>query len=53
MPATGEPGRLSVKPFKEAVRTAKSPAEVYEAFEKYQAGGLRGGKMTEAGVAEE
>lgn len=52
-PATGEPARLSVKPFKEAVRTARTPDEVYAAFEKYQAGGLRGGKMTEAGVAEE
>jgi tRNA-dihydrouridine synthase len=41
--------RVSVKPFKEAVRTAASPAAVHEAFDRYQAGCLRGGRITEMG----
>ncbi len=48
-----EPLRVSVKPFKEAVRTASSPSAVHEAFDMYQAGGLRGGRITEAAVGEE
>lgn len=34
---------VGVKPFKEAVRLAKSADEVYGAFEAFGAGGLRGG----------
>jgi tRNA-dihydrouridine synthase len=52
-PATGEPARLSVKPFKEAVRTASSPDAVYEAFDLFQSGGLRGGRITEHAAASE
>jgi tRNA-dihydrouridine synthase B len=53
-PVTAEPARLSVKPFKEAVRTASSPDAVYEAFDRFQAGDLRGGRITEhAGIAED
>jgi hypothetical protein len=48
-----EPLRVSVKPFKEAVRTASSTSAVHEAFDMYQAGGLRGGRITEAAVGEE
>jgi tRNA-dihydrouridine synthase len=52
-PATGDPARLSVKPFKEAVRTAASPDAVYDAFDLYQDGGLRGGRITEHATAGE
>ena len=46
-PVTGDPERLSVKPFKEAVRTATSPEMVYDALDAFAAGGLRGGRITE------
>lgn len=37
-------GKLeSIKPFKEAVRTATTPAHVYEALDRFAAGELRGG----------
>lgn len=37
-------GKLeSIKPFKEAVRNAKTPAEVHEALDRFAAGELRGG----------
>jgi tRNA-dihydrouridine synthase B len=37
-------GRMeSVKPFKEAVRTARTPADVYAALDRFAAGELRGG----------
>jgi tRNA-dihydrouridine synthase len=37
-------GKLeSIKPFKEAVRNAKSAAEVYDALDRFAAGELRGG----------
>lgn len=51
-PITGEPCRVSVKPFKEAVRTAASATDVYDAFDRFQSGDLRGGKITEAAEAE-
>ncbi|QOI99353.1 MAG: tRNA-dihydrouridine synthase [Phycisphaeraceae bacterium] len=51
-PATGEPAALSVKPFKEAVRTASSPAMVHDAFDRFIAGELRGGRITHASAAE-
>jgi nifR3 family TIM-barrel protein len=35
--------RIGVKPFKEAVRLAKSPADVYEALDRLLAGELRSG----------
>jgi tRNA-dihydrouridine synthase len=31
------------KPFKEAIRNAKTPAEVYQCLDRYLAGELRGG----------
>jgi len=45
-------GRLeSVKPFKEAVRTAQSPVQVLAALDEFLAGGLRSyGTMTEESV---
>lgn len=52
-PITGLPARLSVKPFKETVRTATTPEMVYEAFDRYIAGELRGGRITEATEAVE
>jgi tRNA-dihydrouridine synthase len=45
-------GRMeSIKPFREAVRTAKQPEQLYEALESFRTGGLRGGadEMAEAG----
>jgi tRNA-dihydrouridine synthase len=37
-------GRMeSIKPFREAVRTAKQPEQLYEALEAFRTGGLRGG----------
>ncbi len=39
--------RLSVKPFKEAVRTSRTPGEVLDALARYDAGELRGGRITE------
>jgi hypothetical protein len=37
-------GKLeSVKPFKEAVRNATSPDQVYDALDRFAAGELRGG----------
>jgi hypothetical protein len=37
-------GKLeSIKPFKEAVRNAREPAEVYDALDRFAAGELRGG----------
>jgi nifR3 family TIM-barrel protein len=48
-----EPERVSVKPFKEAVRTASSPQAVHAAFDLYQAGGLRGGRITETVSSDE
>lgn len=37
-------GKLeSIKPFKEAIRNARSPQDVYEAIERFGAGELRGG----------
>lgn len=48
-----EPERVSVKPFKEAVRTASSPEAVHAAFDLYQAGGLRGGRITESVTADD
>lgn len=46
-------GRMeSVRPFKEAVRTAKTPAGVYEALERFGKGELRGGAEKEVEEAE-
>jgi len=44
--------RVGVRPFKEAVRVAKTAPEVHAALDLYGAGGLRGGQQTheEAGV---
>lgn len=39
--------RLSAKPLKEAVRTSTTPAEVEHALDRYLAGELRGGRVTE------
>jgi hypothetical protein len=37
-------GKLeSVKPFKEAIRTARTAPEVLEALDRFEAGELRGG----------
>lgn len=41
----------SIKPFKEAVRNARTPAEVYEALARFEAGELRGGVETEEAAA--
>jgi tRNA-dihydrouridine synthase len=51
---TDSRGRVvGVKPLKEAVRNAKSPAEVSERFDDFLAGGLRGGAFEpEAAEAE-
>jgi len=35
--------RFGVKPLKEAVRNAKTPTEVYDLLNEFEAGGLRGG----------
>lgn len=44
-------GKLeSIKPFKEAVRNAKSPAQVYDALDRFAAGELRGGLETQEEV---
>lgn len=44
-------GRMeSVKPFKEAVRTTKTPAEVEACLDQFLAGGLRGGAEAEEEV---
>ncbi len=40
----------SIKPFKEAVRNARSAAAVYEALEQFGAGELRGGLEEDVGV---
>lgn len=46
-------GRMeSVRPFKEAVRTAKTPEGVYEALERFGRGELRGGAEKEVEEAE-
>ncbi len=38
----------SIKPFKEAMRTARAPEQVYAALDAFGAGGLRGGPEDEA-----
>lgn len=49
-PSTGKV--VGVKPLKEAVRNAETPAQVHEALDRFLAGGLRGGayEQEEAGV---
>jgi nifR3 family TIM-barrel protein len=46
-------GKLeSVKPFKEAVRTARTPEQVYDALDRFARGELRGGFEEPAATAE-
>ena len=47
MHAPGE----SIKPFHEALRLAQIPAQIESAFDEFEAGGLRGQRPREAGVA--
>ena len=51
-PISQVPERLSVKPFKEAVRTATTPDLVYDALNAFAAGGLRGGRVTDESANE-